>query len=387
MRERWSRFYARRGVVRVALGFTAGLFVSIIIIAGREYGGRPEEAGASDGLAVGLACRQAIAEFGEQDLAGIHHVFELVNDSSMAAVEIARIGKTCGCLELRLAKRVVAPGKSTALEVKGEIIPRTPGAITRFEEQLLVHWRFVGGEAAESPLVLDLVGTYVPPVYYLTTQVGIDAPQLAGEHFQTVLPVFLNRARGVDIQKLNCLGPLKFDAAVTSRRIVDDGAFERADIRVSGSFEEGELPRFGALEITTNNLAVPMIRMPITLRAKAGEQVSLIPRSVAFGIAASGETRRREVIVRGPAAGGWQFISARALDAGIRVDVAPQDIGAPTSPVKLLCTLDSGEWSGAVKSALQITFGKADSRRHYSVPISGFVKNDRPPMRAPVAHP
>jgi hypothetical protein len=317
-----------------------------------------------DGAA--LACEQPTKDFGEVETFAVGHTFRLTNPTART-LRITRVGKSCGCLQLKVGKRSLDPGEETSITISAEIIPKRAGAITRFHEEAALHT----GDGP--PLVLAVTGTYVPPLYYLVTSVGIEAPRRIGEPFEGKLELFLNRDRGVTIQQIEALGPLAFQAQVASRMPLSGTPYERVVLKVAGQFREGPLPQSGTLVIHTSSETQPKLSMPVVLRRPQTDEPSISPPRLAFGVLDSDQAAQRSVTVRLPASSTFAYESAASSLENLRVICEPLADGL-TKGFELRCTFDPAGAAGAVDGELVLTLTDGATRQTYAIPISAFVK-------------
>lgn len=132
-----------------------------------------------------LVCDNPSVDVGEIGRPEVKHTYTLRNPYARA-FRITKVGKTCNCLDPHFDRRVIGPGESAHVDVSVRVNPKNPALITRFRQRLSIHCN-----DQDDRLELELSGTYVPPLYYETTQINLFAPEMVGGSFGDKFEIFL----------------------------------------------------------------------------------------------------------------------------------------------------------------------------------------------------
>jgi hypothetical protein len=316
-----------------------------------------------------LACAEPSVDVGEIGVSKVEHTYTLRNPCGRE-VRITKIGKSCGCLEPHFDRTTIGPGETTHVGITVHVKAKNPAAITRFRERLSIHC-----DDQDDRLELELSGTYVPPLYYETTQINLIAPENTGEPFYGKFEVFLRRDKDVKIPQIQ-VRTIACEAAVDSRIPVGTGDFDKAVIVIRGKLSEAPLPQTGTLEIQTTSVDVPVIQVPIVLFNPRTDEIKIEPPRLAIGIVVPDSQIVREVAFRLPA--GADYEVEGVTSSSPRIVVTRQqtegDGEKRANALGFRCRIDCKGVTGKIEENIVFRLKNGTRRQSYTVPVSGFVK-------------
>lgn len=318
-----------------------------------------------------ITCAEAIKEFGEVESARIEHSFLVRNDCE-EVLRIEKLGRSCSCTTVVIQQQKIAPGGTLELMVQVDVIPRNPGAITAFQETVLLHVRSVEAGATQVQS-LTVQGTYVPPLYYLSRQVAMACPQARGKNFEGKFDLFVKKHRGVVIERVDTFGPLAFDARVVSKGMLVDGVHEHVEVQVYGTFMGGVLPQRGGLKIYSTAAALPELQIPVVLRVPPEARSTADPERVAFGVIKSGTTARDEVRISLPSGIDASSVRVLAGDPGLRLSTEPDT----ERRVIVICELDTSGKEGEFNSSFDVFLDPRSDAIGCHIPVSALIASDK----------
>lgn len=357
----------RRGRLRAFVLVSVGC---VMLVGGGTARVLLRDSGEAPLASAALACDNPEHDFGETEANNISHSFTLTNHST-SAVRIEKIGRFCPCLHLALPTRVLAPGATAELDVQMEINPRRPGELTPFSYHVLVH-----PASCAEPLVLELRGTYVPPVYRLQPDMLIVAPKAVGDSFCGRADIYLSRRLGVKILDVHSAGDIEFTTTIGPPSLSGDGDYDRVEIEVAGRLRAGRLPRLGAVVVHTTSKETPIVQIPVALRQPATRQVHYYPERLAFGVLPRGAAPSLDVVFCVPEPGRLRFVEARAAGVPVVAVAAPRESAGGNKHV-ISCTLDGSRADGAVAGEVVVDFADGEDIVRFKIPVSAYLRRDQ----------
>lgn len=316
-----------------------------------------------------LACDEPSFDVGEIGRPEVEHTFTIHNPCARK-IRITKIGKSCNCLDPHFDRMVLGPGETAHVEVRVRVNAKNPALITPFRQRLAIHC-----DDQDDRLELVLSGTYVPPLYYETTQINLIAPEKIGEPFDGKFEVFLRRDKNVKVRQVQ-VRTVACEAVIKSRNPVGQGDFDKATIALKGKRSEAALPQTGALVMQTTSPDVPVIQVPIVLFNPRTDAIKIEPPRLAVGIVSPSSRIVRDVAFHLPA--GAHFEVDEITSSSPRIVVIPKQSGMDgarrVNALAFRCRIDCQGVKGKIEEKIVIRLKNGKRPKSYTVPVSGFVK-------------
>ncbi len=280
------------------------------------------------------------------------HTFRLTNVSA-SQVRIQEIGKSCGCLEVTLGRRMLMPGESMELRLGARISPKGKGLQTPFRERISVHLAGI-----DRPIEMELFGVYVPPLYYHSQHVNIPAPPVLGDAFHRDIDIYFNTDKAVRLVDVEANGA-GLRAEVRRLDPPQNDGYARAVIRISGNRMRGDLPQFGSVRMRTTAVDLPEVTFDVVVQQREGALPLPAPAQMLVVTGAPGRER--------------ELIEASGADQRVRAEFGSRNGDDGSTFITVICHLAGGE-SGAVDSEVVVRLRYSGEPVTLRVPVSAFIR-------------
>jgi hypothetical protein len=321
-----------------------------------------------------LICEDPIYDFGKSGESIQKTSFRLWNVSSREAI-ISRIGTSCGCTAVSIARQTIPPNSFADVDVVVDINKgRTRQTrVTNFQADVLLH--VVGSEDAVERLVMK--GVYLPPVIF--DQVPSQQTMGSDRGFSYSVALQFDQHRSARVLGIQFISPIDASVEIEGRSFSEE-RYQVSEITVSGTIpHDAPLPMTGNLILWTNMPEVPEIAVPIVIREEESNRIKASPDTIAFGVRQSGERAKHRVVVSWPSDTGITLASvASTLPASLSIETDLLRVRSERQHLLLRCVLNTESLSGAVDGSIQINFSGKDETSVpalFSIPFTGFVKD------------
>lgn len=238
----------------------------------------------------------------------ISHPFRIVNNTGKT-VRITNVRVSCGCVTASVMQPTLAPGQETAVMAKMDTRrfsnSRTVTIYVTFDQPTYAEVRlWVRANSRED------VGVYPDTLAFGNVKRGEDASRKT--------TISLMGSSDYRITGISCESNYVQPVAKMVRR---DG-YEVSYELTAGLRKDTPPGRwYTDIWVTTNNPAMPKVRIPLTVEVQSALSVS--PNVVLFGNVKSGSEQVRKIIVRGVQP--FRIVGVRGTDKQVRVMSSTQD--------------------------------------------------------------